>query len=148
MGQASQRFAVSELPEFNVFVFAFLLNHPWELIQVPLYAGMAAAPHWDAVKTCTRATVGDGFIMLLGYWGAAIVERDRWWIVKPRAVTLLALIGIGVAITMLLERFAIVSEHSAWGWRYAEAMPVVPGLASASLHSCNGLCCRRCWCGS
>lgn len=128
MARASNQFRLTDLPEFNVFVFAFLLNYPWELMQVPLYQGMPEAAHWDAIKVCTRATLGDGIIMLLAYSGAALLVRDRWWIVKPRWAPVVVLIGIGVAITVLLERLAIISDNPNWGWRYAEAMPIIPVL--------------------
>lgn len=120
--------SLSNLPEFNVFIFAVMLNYPWEFMQVPLYQGMPQAEHWSAIKVCTRATLGDGLIMLLGYWGAALLARDRWWITQPRWTPILALIGIGVAITVFLERFAVVSTNPNWGWRYAEAMPIIPVL--------------------
>ena len=54
--------ALSELPELNVMLFALLLNYPWEFIQAPLFAGMAEAAHWEAVKVCSdrcRAAGGD-----------------------------------------------------------------------------------------
>lgn len=128
MEQENRRRSPTELPEFNVLIFALLLNYPWELIQVPLYEGMAAAPHWEAVKVCTRATLGDGLIMLVSYWSAAAVVRNRSWVLRPTAIALLVLLSTGVAITVLLERLAIVSSDPAWGWRYAEAMPLVPVL--------------------
>lgn len=126
MARASDR--LTDQPEFNVFVFAFLLNYPWELLQVPLYQGMPEAAHWDAIKVCTRATLGDGIIILLAYWGSALLARDRWWIARPRLASLLAMVGLGVAITVLLERLAVISDNPNWGWRYAEAMPMVPIL--------------------
>lgn len=126
MARASDR--LTDLPEFNVFLFAFLLNYPWELLQVPLYQGMPDAAHWDAIKVCTRATLGDGIIMLLAYWSSALLVRDRWWIARPRLASILMLVGLGVAITVLLERLAVVSDNPNWGWRYAEAMPMVPIL--------------------
>ncbi len=121
-------FRFTDWPEFNVFVFALLLNYPWELMQVPFYEGMAAAAHWEAVKVCTWATLGDGIIMLIAYWGAAIVARDRRWFFKRRPMPLIVLLAVGVAITVLLERLATVSDNPEWGWRYAERMPIVPGL--------------------
>lgn len=33
-------------PEFNVVLFGFLVNLPWEFLQVPFFRQMAAAPHW------------------------------------------------------------------------------------------------------
>ena len=128
MGRHEKSLKVTDWPEFNMFLFAVLLNYPWELMQVPLYQGMAAAAHWEAIKVCTRATLGDGVIMLLAYWSAALVARDRWWFMAPRALWLLAFLGVGLAITIVLERLATVSDNPNWGWRYAETMPLIPGL--------------------
>ena len=128
MARVSNRFRLTDLPEFNVFVFAVLLNYPWELMQVPLYRGMPDAAHWDAIKICTRAALGDGVIMLLAYWGAALLVRDRSWIGRPRVAPTLSFVGIGVAITVVLERLAVVSNNANWGWRYADTMPIVPVL--------------------
>jgi hypothetical protein len=118
----SNRFRLTDWPEFNVFVFALLLNYPWELMQMPLFLGMRETTNGTAIKVCTFATLGDGAIMLLAYWGTALLVQDRWWVAQPRWAPILTMIGIGVAITLLLEHCAIVS---AWGWRYAENMPVV-----------------------
>lgn len=126
--RTSNRLRLTDLPEFNVFVFAFLLNYPWELLQAPLYKGMPEAAHWNAIQVCTVATLGDSVIMLLAYWSAALLVRDRWWIARPRLTPILTMIGVGVAITVVLERLAVVSDDPNWGWRYAEAMPIVPML--------------------
>ena len=76
---------ISRLPEFNVIVFALLLNYPWEFLQVPLFADMPQAAHWDAIRTCTRATLGDGVIMLIAYWTDGLVACNRWWVLAPSA---------------------------------------------------------------
>ncbi len=49
-------------PEFNVALFAFLLNLRWELWQVPLFEHMPLAPHREAGKTCSKAAAGDAAI--------------------------------------------------------------------------------------
>jgi hypothetical protein len=72
--------ALTWTPEFNVALFAFLLNLPWELWQAPLFEGMAAAPHWEAVKVCSRAAAGDAVIALVAYAAVALVLRDRAWV--------------------------------------------------------------------
>src|SRR3546814_3388526 len=116
-----------DLPEFNVFIFAVLLNYPWEFLQAPLYRGMATADHWYGVKICTRATLGDGVIMLIAFWAVAAVSRSRWWLLRPDRRQVAGLVAVGVAITILFERLATSSVHPGWGWRYADAMPLLPG---------------------
>ena len=115
------------LPEFNVLLFAFLLNYPWEIIQAPLFEGMAGQAHWEAVKVCTRAALGDAVIMLFAYWGVALLGRGRSWIAAPRWYETLLMASLGVVVTVVIERLA---QRGEWlsAWRYSAAMPVIPGL--------------------
>lgn len=123
---------VLEAPEANVAVFAFLLDYPWEFLQVPLFRGMAAAPHWEAVKFCTGATLGDAVIAVVAFWGVAAAAGTRRWILRPSAAQVAGFVAIGLAITLALEWLA---TGPLGRWEYAEAMPVVPligvGLAPA-----------------
>lgn len=114
-------------PEFNVALFAFLLNLPWELWQVPLFERMAAAPHWEAVKTCSRAAAGDAAIAVVAYWLVALAVRNRAWVVSPTASTVSGFAACGVVITAAIERLAL---GGFWlqGWSYSPLMPVVPGI--------------------
>ena len=119
--------ALTWLPEFNVMLFALLLNYPWEFIQAPLFEGMAERPHWAAVMACTRAALGDAVIMIVAYWAVAALSHGRTWIAAPVRREVLLLSSIGVCITVIIELLAL---HGWWpaGWRYSEAMPIVPGL--------------------
>ena len=123
------------LPEFNFFIFGALLNLPWELVQVPFYAEMADARHWDAIRICTRAALGDGLILLVAYWAAAVAARDRWWFRHWKWLELGTLLATGIVITVVLEHLATDSTHPTWGWRYSERMPVLPvvGIGLAPL---------------
>lgn len=119
--------ALSWLPELNLMLFAFLLNEPWELIQAPLFEGMADRPHWEAVRACTQAALGDAVIMLFAYWGVAVMTRGRVWVVAPRWRELALLSALGLGITVVIELLAL---RGAWvtGWTYSALMPVIPGL--------------------
>ncbi len=119
--------ALLALPEFNVMLFAVLLNYPWEFIQSPLYAGMADQRHWDAVKTCTIAALGDGVLMVVAYWGAAWLGRNRHWIVAPGVRAMLPFLLIGVCIATAIE---LLAQRGWWlqQWNYSAAMPLIPGL--------------------
>lgn len=46
--------AVAGSPEFCVAVFALLLNFPWEILHVRLFAGMASAPYAEAIEGAYR----------------------------------------------------------------------------------------------
>jgi hypothetical protein len=117
--------SVMDTPEANVALFAFLLHYPWEFLQVPFFADMTMAPHWDAVKFCTRATLGDVGITLVAFWGTAVAARSRDWIRHPRRTTTTAFVVIGMVITIVSERLA---TGPLGRWTYSELMPVVPVL--------------------
>jgi len=80
-------------PEANVLFFAFLVNDPWEFLQVPLFAGLAEAPHWHGVRFCTGAAVGDAVLILAIYSLVATLARDRRWVLHPRVWALTLFVG-------------------------------------------------------
>ena len=114
---------ILNVPETNVAIFAFLLNFPWEFFQVPFFAGMATAPHWDAIRFCTRASLGDAGIAVVAFWAVAIAVRSRTWVRHPRPVEVLGFVAGGVAITIVFEWLA---TGVLGRWAYADTMPVVP----------------------
>ncbi|WP_018865248.1 hypothetical protein [Thioalkalivibrio sp. ARh3] len=118
------------LPEFNVAVFAFLLNYPWEFLQVPFFDDMPTMPHWEAVVFCTRATLGDVLIALAAFWGVAALTRNRSWILQPTLRTVLLFVAIGVVITIGLEWHATAIDDR---WQYADTMPTLPILGTGLL---------------
>ena len=71
--------ALTWTPEFNVGLFAYLLNSPWEFLQVPLFERMPLASHWDGVKACTAAAVGDSAVLLAAFWVVALSVHSRGW---------------------------------------------------------------------
>jgi hypothetical protein len=118
---------VTRMPELNVFVFALLLNFPWEILQTPLFEHMPDAPHWEAIKTCSRATLGDAAIMLVAYWVVAATRGSRTWIARPQTATVFLFATFGVLATALIERLALAGL---WidSWAYSASMPIVPGI--------------------
>lgn len=113
-------------PEFNILIFAFLLNYPWEFLQAPFFETAADKTHWEATKICTLATFGDAMIMLIAYWSVAAAASDRWWFRAPSRTRMLGFIAAGVIITVVIEHFATRSTHPSWSWRYADTMPILP----------------------
>lgn len=111
-----------DIPEVNVAIFAFLLNFPWEFLQAPLFRGLPTAPHWEAVKTCVFATMGDVAITLAAFWSVAGFVGSRRWLSKPTVWRLVGFIGVGLAVTLGIERWAITVGR----WAYAETMPILP----------------------
>lgn len=114
-------------PEFNVALFAFLLNYPWEFLQVPFFSEMPNMAHWDAVLFCTRAALGDVLIALSAYWVVAGLRRRRGWLGQTDFHAILVFIAVGIVITIVLEWHATVLQQR---WAYGELMPTLPLLGT------------------
>jgi len=117
---------ITAMPELNVVVFALLLNFPWEMLQAPLYVGMAQAPHVQAVRACLQATLGDALIMGLAHGTVALATRNRHWIASASNWQRVGFTGVGVAVTAIIEGLAIRGYWTA-SWTYLPAMPLIPG---------------------
>ena len=114
-----------DLPELNILFFAFLLHFMWEMLQVPLYAELSGATHWDGIRTCLRATVGDAAIALIAFWCAALAGQSRQWFRWRNRTAYIVYVGVRLLATIVLERLA---TGPAQRWVYAPAMPIVPLL--------------------
>lgn len=120
--------SILDLPEFNVLVFAILLNSPWEFLQAPFFKDMPGLAHWAGIQRCTMATAGDGLLTLVAFWSTAVVARTRAWILRPTRRHVLIFIGVGLTISIVIERFATSMNWPPGGWSYADTMPVLPVL--------------------
>lgn len=119
--------ALTATPEFNLAVFALLLNFPWEVLQAPLFEGMSAAPHSAVIGACLQATLGDVVIMLLAHASVVVVTRRRRWVLAPSRREVAGFVAVGVAITAMIEWLA-TRGHWAQTWAYSSAMPLIPGI--------------------
>lgn len=119
--------ALTATPEFNLAVFALLLNFPWEVLQAPLFEGMSAAPHSAVIGACLQATLGDVVIMLLAHASVVVVTRRRRWVLAPSWREVAGFIAVGVAITAMIEWLA-TRGHWAQTWAYSSMMPLIPGI--------------------
>lgn len=117
-------------PEFNVILFSFLVNLPWEFWQVPFFRGIAELPHWLGVQVCTRATFGDAGIALAAFWVAAAFAGSRAWIIRPRRQDIATFMGVGLMVTIALETLATGALDR---WSYGEMMPRLPVLGTGLL---------------
>jgi hypothetical protein len=118
--------ALTDSPEFNVAAFALLLNFAWEILQAPLFVGMAEMPHAQVTMACLQATFGDAVIMLFAYGVVSVVVRSRSWILAPKGWQLSLFVAIGVSITAGIEWLATRGYWRA-SWNYLPTMPRVPG---------------------
>jgi arginine exporter protein ArgO len=99
---------------------AFLLNLAWELLQVPLFEG--ASYNFKHIAFCAVAAVADAIMVLLLYFGFALLYNNSFWINDLTFRRGLILILVGGAGAVLAEVM-----HTAKGsWAYADAMPIIP----------------------
>ena len=108
-------------------LFALLMNFPWEVLQAPLFAGHADAPHRTVVLSCLQAAFGDAAIMLIAHGVAAWFVGQRRWLLEPSAADLARFVATGLVATIGIEWLA---TRGLWvqAWRYSASMPVLPGL--------------------
>lgn len=116
---------MTNLPELGIVIYAFLLNFVWEMLQVPFYAGVGQMPHWDGVKMCLEATVGDVGFALVAYWATSFAARSRYWFVEPSVSQMALFIAVGMALTIGFEYYYM---NVGLRWTYSGLMPVVPIL--------------------
>lgn len=90
---------------------------------MPTYAGMAEMAHWQGVKLCTSATIGDVGFALTAFWTTSLVARTRHWIGNQVALSVLVFLGTGIALTVGLEFYYTQITHR---WNYSDLMPLVP----------------------
>ncbi|MAT65913.1 MAG: hypothetical protein CMN57_09745 [Gammaproteobacteria bacterium] len=114
-------------PEADIAVTAFLLHLVWEFWQAPWYQGMSDMPHLQGILLCSRAAFGDAFIALLAYGTLAAYTRDRYWAAKASPSQVAGYVGVGLAVTIVLEWLATAVLDR---WQYAASMPTVPLLGT------------------
>ena len=104
----------------TTLISAFLLNYAWEVIQMPLYKD---APFTiQHIAFCGLASVADAIMVLLIYFGFALIYKDPLWIkaaTVPRIFFLILVGGIGAII-------AEIGHVSAGNWAYDRIMPIIP----------------------
>jgi hypothetical protein len=97
------------------------------MLQSPLYSNLRDASHPEAVWTCTRATVGDVGTALAAYASGALAQRDRLWILHPRARGWLAYLLAGLALTVVFEYLGTGPLRR---WMYGPQMLTLPILGT------------------
>ena len=108
--------------------YSFLLHFVWEMLQFPLYGGMATAAHWLGIRMCLRATVGDVAIALSAYIVVAAWTRTWYW--RASRIRIAAYLTVGLATTVLFEVLNVYVWHR---WAYAPAMPILLGVGVSPL---------------
>ncbi|MEJ7678311.1 MAG: hypothetical protein WKG06_10710 [Segetibacter sp.] len=105
---------------FITLVLAFLLNFVWEVIQMPLYKNTSYPT--QHIAFCALASVADMIMVLLIYFGFALIYKRPFWIKEatiPRILFVMLVGGIGAII-------AEMRHVTAGNWAYDKSMPIIP----------------------
>ena len=97
---------------------------------MPFFREMADQPHWEGVKACTLATLGDAGIALAAFWVTAIFAKDRRWVLRPNSLDIAIFLGVGVVVTIVFEALATGMFQR---WAYSDAMPRLPVIGTGLL---------------
>ncbi|WP_035993598.1 hypothetical protein [Leptolyngbya sp. KIOST-1] len=117
-------------PEWNIAIFAFLLNFFWEVQQMRFFLLPSDLSCQERVTNCTLATVGDVGIALLAFWTVAAIAQSRQWLRRPNVQRMGIFVLVGVVVTVVFELFATGILNL---WQYADTMPIVPLLGTGAL---------------
>lgn len=118
---------ILDSPALAIAVFAFLLNLPWEFLQMQLYADTPTMSHRAGIDICVLATVGDAVIMLGAYVVVALASKSWIWIRVPRPPQVIGFVLIGLVASVVIEAMATRAD-GVIQWRYAATMPMIPVL--------------------
>lgn len=105
---------------FITTILAFVLNFAWEITQIPLYKNNV----YDVlhISFCALAAVADVIMILLIYFGYALVFKNTFFIKNiniQRALLVILTGGIGA----ILAEMRHLSEGD---WAYSSLMPIIP----------------------
>jgi hypothetical protein len=114
-------------PELPFALFALLLHFAWEMLQAPLWVGMAQMPHAQAVRVCGFATLGDLLLAMLAFSAGVLVQRQKLWVLNPRRWALFAYYATGLLLTIGYE---YVATGPLARWAYDISQPRLPILGT------------------
>lgn len=117
-----------KMVEINLFLFGFLINFVWEMLQMPLFSYPSNASLVQINLACLQASAGDAVMIVVAFWIVAILLKGRGWIFHPSVRSLALFLLPGIVMTVVFEALATGLLHR---WAYAEAMPILPGLGTA-----------------
>lgn len=104
----------------TILIVSFLLNAVWEISHIPLYVGGTYA--LSHILFCLLASVADAIMVMLIYFGFALIYKNALWTQNLNLSRIIFLIMAGGIGAILAE-----TRHLSIGtWKYAEAMPLIP----------------------
>lgn len=99
------------LPEFNLFLFAFLINFVYEVWQSPFYEFYEAPELSDKVKAMTRCTLGDSTIIVVCSLLVSLALGSRQWIASPSVQIVIGFTALGWFYTFFAEIYRTRIAH-------------------------------------
>ena len=106
----------------RIFLFAAVINYPWELAQAHLYRGMDTdGLPW---RHCFVASLGDGVLVVVIYLVGLSVSGQRDWFARPRLSSYAVTLATGLSLAVVVERLALSTRR----WDYRPSMPILPGI--------------------
>ena len=106
----------------TIILLAFFFNVAWEILQVPLFKDGTYS--WSHIVFCVVASVADVIMVLLVYFGFAIIYKNALWIQHLNLIRIILLLLTGGIGAVLAETWHLSNAT----WTYADAMPVIPIL--------------------
>ena len=107
-----------------IYAIAVALNYPWELLQSALFTSPS---HKGSVWLhCFGSSLGDGLMILMIFVAGRVAFGRADWFVLPGRRRYVFSIAAGAILAVLVESIAV---HVLQRWAYADAMPVIPGVA-------------------
>ncbi len=110
-------------PETDVLLLSLPMHFTWEFLQAPLFRSMEPLSHFEGIRVCLQATLGDMALVLVAFWATCIVTGTRHWHVRPEARAIAVWLGTGLLLTVMIE---YLSTEILDRWTYAAAMPRLP----------------------
>ena len=104
----------------KVAVIAFSVNFIWEVLQGPLYEGFEY--DWQHISFCALASIADMLMVLILFFGFALVYRNLYWVMNWDFEIIVPLVLVGSVGAIFGEICHL--ERDDWG--YAEPMPIIP----------------------
>lgn len=104
----------------TTILWAFLFNVAWEILQIPLFKG--GVYEWQHILFCVLASVADIIMVLIIYFGFALIYKNALWVKNLKTNRIILLILIGGAGAILAE----IRHLSIGTWSYDAAMPLIP----------------------
>ena len=107
----------------TIIGISLIVNFAWEMLQMPLFKGMDL--NWQDILFCGAASIADTLMVVLLYYGFAIIYKEPFWAKQMSWQRILLLIVVGFAGAVLAE----LRHTSAGNWSYSKSMPLLPVLS-------------------